>query len=91
MNAYLQAETKARWTASQKAWCVADSRHYRELFHLEPIIVGKEVLSKIHSVNLQAFKRFQEQIKLKGYSENTLRTYSLEFAQLNHMNPLSIL
>lgn len=82
MIVYLRAQTKARWSASQKAWYVADNRHYRELFHLEPIIVGKEVLSKIHIVNLPAFKRFQEQIKLKGYSENTLRTYSLEFAQL---------
>lgn len=79
---FLRSQTKARWSASRKMWYVADNRHYRELFHLEPSIVGKEVLNKIHIVNIPAFKRFQEQIKLKGYSENTLRTYSLEFAQL---------
>ena len=43
---------------------------------------GKTVISKIHLVNLPEFQRFQEHLKLKGYSPNTLRTYSLEFAQL---------
>lgn len=79
---YLRSQTKARWSASQKAWYVTDNRHHRQLFGIEPAIVGKEVLNKIHIVNISAFKRFQEQLKLKGYSENTLRTYSLEFAQL---------
>ncbi len=82
MITYLRSQTKARWSASKKAWSVTDNKHYRDLFHLEPAIVGKEVLNKIHIVNLPAFRRFQEQLKLKGYSENTLRTYSLEFAQL---------
>ncbi len=79
---YLRSQTKARWSASRKAWYVTDNRHHRQLFGIEPAIVGKEVLNKIHIVNISAFKRFQEQLKLKGYSENTLRTYSLEFAQL---------
>lgn len=82
MITYLCSKTKARWSASQKAWYVTDNRHHRQLFGIEPAIVGKEVLNKIHIVNMPAFKRFQEQLKLKGYSENTLRTYSLEFAQL---------
>lgn len=82
MITYLRSQTKAHWSASEKAWYVTDNKYYRDLFHLEPAIVGKEVLNKIHMVNLPAFRRFQEQLKLKGYSENTLRTYSLEFAQL---------
>lgn len=82
MIVFLRSQTKAYWSASQKSWYVTDSRFHRELFRLEPVIVGKEVLSKIQTVNLPAFLRFQEQVKLKGYSENTLRTYSLEFAQL---------
>lgn len=79
---YLRKHTKARWSASRKLWYVTDNRHYRELFGLQPVLAGKEVLSKIHAVNLPALKHFQEQIILKGYSENTLRTYTLEFAQL---------
>jgi len=82
MIAFLRSQTKARWSVSKKSWYVTDNRFYRNLFQLEPTIVGKEVLNKIHVINLPAFKRFQEQIKLKGYSENTLRTYALEFAQL---------
>lgn len=79
---YLRNHTKAKWSASKKLWYVTDNRHYRALFGLQPVIVGKEVLSRIHAVNLPALKRFQEQIILKGCSENTLRTYTLEFAQL---------
>lgn len=79
---FLRLYAKARWSRSAKAWYVTDNRHYRELFGIEPAIIGKEVLLKIHAVNQPAIKRLQEQIVLKGYSENTLRTYSLEFAQL---------
>jgi site-specific recombinase XerD len=79
---YLRTHTKASWSASHKSWYVTDNRHYRELFGLRPVSIGKESLSKIHPVNLPALRRFQEQIILKGYSENTLRTYSLEFARL---------
>jgi hypothetical protein len=32
MNAYLRAETKARWTALQKAWYVADKRPKKAVF-----------------------------------------------------------
>ncbi|NDP22797.1 MAG: tyrosine-type recombinase/integrase [Paludibacter sp.] len=82
LSNYLQANTKAWWSSSVLAWYVTDCRHYRELFGLEQSIVGKEVINKIHPVNFPAFVRFQEQLKLKGYSENTIRTYSIEFAQL---------
>ena len=82
MIRFLRANTKAWWSATVRAWYVTDNRHYRELFGLEQNITGKEVLSKIHEVNLPALKRLQEQITLKGYSENTLRSYSLGFAQL---------
>ncbi len=79
---YLRSQTKARWLASKRAWYVPDNRHYRTLFGMEQKIVGKEVISKIHPVNFPAFQRFQEQLKLKAYSENTIRSYSLGFAQL---------
>lgn len=80
--AYLKSQTKAKWSANHQKWYVADCRHYRELFGLVQAITGKTVISKIHLVNLPEFQRFQEHLKLKGYSPNTLRTYSLEFAQL---------
>jgi integrase/recombinase XerD len=36
----------------------------------------------LNNSNLNAFKAFQNMLKLKGYSENTIRTYSNEFEQL---------
>lgn len=79
---YLRSRVKAWWSASKKAWYVTDNRHYRQLFGMEQKIVGKKAINKIHPVNYPAFQRFLEQLKLKGYSENTLRVYSNGFAQL---------
>ena len=82
---FLRQNTRARWSASQRKWYVADNKHYRQLFGLEEKITGKEVISKIHLVNLPEFTRFQEHLKLKAYSPNTLRTYSIAFAQLLYL------
>lgn len=79
---YLRSKTKVYWSASQKSWYVADNKHNRLLFEIEDKIVGKHIMSQIHLINIPALQRFQEQIKLKGYSPNTLRTYTIEFAQL---------
>ena len=89
--AHLRAQTKARWSATKKKWYVADTRRHRVLFGLPEEITGKAVLAKIHLINLPEFKRFQEHLVLKGYSANTLRTYSTEFAQLLYVmkgNPI---
>ncbi len=80
--AHLREHTKARWSASQKKWHVPNNRYYRALFGLPEEITGKTVLSKIHLINLPEFNRFQEHLILKRYSQNTMRTYSVEFAQL---------
>lgn len=80
--AHLRSHTPARWSASQKKWYVADTRKHRTLFGLPEEITGKAILAKIHLINLPEFKRYQEHLVLKGYSPNTMRTYSTEFAQL---------
>lgn len=63
-------------------WYVKDLPVNRRLFGLETEVVGKKILSEIHSVNLPALQRYTDQLILKGYSKNTIRTYSLEFVQL---------
>lgn len=78
----LKSVTKTHWSNTQKCWYVSDNNCNRELFGLDRKIVGKEVLLKIHPVNLPAFQSFQNQIILKGFSQNTMRVYSMEFAQL---------
>lgn len=83
---YLRTRIKtARWSASKTSWYVPDNKPNRQLLGITPASIGKEAFGKINEVNIPAFKRFQEQIELKGYSENTLRTYSTEFAQLLHI------
>ena len=80
--ALLKKYSKPKWSQSQKSWYVADSTNYRKLFSLELSVVGKEAITKIAPENYQQFQKFINQLKLKAYSENTIRTYSVEFAQL---------
>lgn len=78
----LKNKVKAHWSASQKTWYVVDNPHYRELCGLDADVVGKEVLLKISETNMPEFQKYQNFLTLKGYSQNTVRTYSIEFAQL---------
>ncbi len=82
---HLRSFVKAYWSASQKCWYINDTVANRNLCHLKPEIVGKDVLSKISDVNMPEFLRFQNTLTLKGLSPNTVRTYSIEFAQLLYL------
>ena len=82
-NRYMR-QIKARWSSSQKSWWTPDNRHYRELFSMPLPSIGKEALAKIHPVNLPAFQKLEDTLRLKAYSSSTLRTYCNEFAQLLH-------
>lgn len=81
----LKSITKARWSRSQKSWYITDNQKNRTLCHLQPKSLGKEALSKINPVNLPAFSAFRDQLVLKGFSINTIRTYTTEFAQLLYL------
>lgn len=80
--ANLKKETTAKWSNSNKKWYVPDNAHYRKLFGIENNHYGKKALLEINPINRPAFNRFVEQLKLKAYSPNTIKTYSIEFAQL---------
>jgi len=76
-------ELGAKWSQSKKAWWVPQTQHFRQILGFDaPMPAGKEVLSKIHPVNLPALQQLEDAILLRGYSPHTLRTYRLEFAQL---------
>lgn len=81
----LRSNTNAKWSASQNAWYLPDNHHYRKLCNLETACVGKNVLAKISTINMPEFLKFQNMLVLKGYSANTSRTYSIEFAQLLYL------
>lgn len=78
----LKEHTKSKWSPLQKAWYIYDNREHRILCNLEPKIVGKSVISKISEHNLIEFYKYQNFLVLKGFSQNTIKSYSVEFAQL---------
>lgn len=78
----LKTCAKAYWSQSHKKWYVQDFAHYRDLFGMEKTYYGKAALLNISPINRPALTRFIEQLKLKAYSPNTIKTYTTEFAQL---------
>lgn len=75
----------ARWSQSQKCWYLKDSKYNRELAGLPPKTIGKDALIRISPINQAALQRMEEQLLLKAYSPNTIRTYTIEFAQLLYL------
>ena len=70
-------------TEMGKAVHLPDNKEIRKEVGLEPKTeMGKTVLMKIHPNNLTALQKMEEQLKLKGYSPNTIKTYCGEFSQL---------
>jgi integrase/recombinase XerD len=78
----LKNSVKACWSQSNKKWYVLDNLQHRKLFGLGPSYYGKPAFLEVSPVNQPALKRYVEQLKLKGYSQNTIKTYSTEFVQL---------
>jgi len=73
------------WSRTLKAWYVPDVAEYRKRFGLAESIENEEIKrieEKIHPVNREAFRRMVDQLKLKSYSPNTIKTYRNEFMQL---------
>ncbi len=79
---YLKNNTKASWSQSNKKWYVPDNAHYRKLFGLEIKNNTESTIKSISVVNQNAFIKYVNHLKLRGYSPNTIKTYSNEFAQL---------
>lgn len=78
----LKKHTPAKWSPKEKSWYMTDKKDNRILCNLPPKIVGQKIISKISEHNHIEFIKFQNLLKLKGFSFNTLRSYSIEFAQL---------
>ncbi len=72
----------SKWSQSNKSWYVPDNTSYRLLFGMESENIGKQVIVKIKPVNQPHFKKYLELLILKGYSQNTIKTYRNEMAQL---------
>lgn len=71
-----------KWSASQKKWYLLDTRYNRSFFNIPAVTYSKTQFLSISEHNRIQLKKFQEQLVLKGYSDNTLRTYTSEFCHL---------
>lgn len=78
----LKTHTSARWSQSNKKWYIIDTPENRVLCKLRENGPGKINLIKINENNRLELERFRKMIVLKGYSPNTVQTYSNEFLQL---------
>ncbi len=76
----LKETVNAFWSRTQMSWYIHDVKANRHKLGVETDVVGKEIFAKIAPVNLPHFENFQKILKLKSYSQNTVRTYSIEFA-----------
>lgn len=88
-NAELIARIKklegARWSQQKMAWHIPDTVENRIRFKIN-LNEGKSALSQIQANNQLVLKRYIEEIQLKGYSDNTLKTYRNEFGiYLNYL------
>jgi len=72
----------SKWSNTYKKWYVPDVEEYRKRFNLnleKPI--STRILNKIHTDNQLELQKFINQLHLKSYSKNTIRTYTNEFSQ----------
>jgi len=69
----------AHWSNTQKKWYVRDVAYYRELFALPLGNFEIPIPAFIHPNNHQAYLDYINTIRLKGFSTNTLKSYSNEF------------
>lgn len=72
----------AKWSNSNKAWYLPDLPAVRDALQLPQKNIGVNLKMQIDPINQKAFADFLDQLKLKAYSLNTIRTYSNEFAHL---------
>lgn len=78
----LRANLPARWSARQKSWYVKDTVKHRQMLGIPEAAVGVRVQEKISDENFQELMRYKNMLILKGFAQNTIRTYCNEFAQL---------
>lgn len=74
--------SSAKWSQSNKSWYLPDLPVVRTELKIAQKPAGNKLNNKIHSNNKHAFTGYVDQLKLKAYSQNTIRLYTSEFAHL---------
>lgn len=79
---FLKVNTNVFWSYKYKKYYLEDTSENHKMLAPRNMYSGKDVIAKIHDNNLKAFIEFQNELILRSYSSNTIRTYCNEFAQL---------
>ncbi len=74
-----------RWSKTLGAWHLPDVTAYRIQFKLEEKTIGTNALERISDNNKIAYQNYIDMLYLLAYSQNTIRTYTVEFAQLLYL------
>lgn len=74
-----------RWSNSLKAWHLPDTAENRKKFKLPEKIIGAQNIVKINPANQKAYQAYIDMLYLKAYSLSTIKTYTIEFAQLLYL------
>ena len=82
LNERIRKIKGVRWSQSLKAWHLPDIPENRKRFNLPEKIIGENTLNKINSINRLAYHNYIDTLYLKAYRPNTIKTYTVEFAQL---------
>lgn len=85
MNSRFKKLKGARWSATLKVWHLPDLAVYRIRFKISEKTTGKQALNKIGEINKLAYNNYINLLYLKAYSPATIRTYTVEFAQLLYL------
>ena len=75
----------AKWSKTLGAWHLPDTIENRRRFKLPEKTIGKNAIVKISGTNKVAYQNYIDMLYLKGYSPNTIKTYTVEFAQLLYL------
>ena len=76
----------AKWSATKKFWYLPDIAAIRKEIGLAPKTESsRATVAKISPVNQPALQRMHDELLLKAYSENTIKTYCGEFVQLLYL------
>lgn len=76
----IKSFTDARWMPSERKWFVADNDNNRLLFNL-PLKIQK-VVEGVSNFNAFALQKLKNELEIRAYSPNTIKTYSNEFLHL---------
>lgn len=79
---FKQEFPSAKWSRTHKGWYLPNNTLYRNRLGIPGPEVGDQYLDNMYSVNREEFIKFRNALTQRIFSQNTLKTYLYEFAQL---------